>query len=164
MNGCEWIVCESTSRWAAALRLELECDPRFRPSGVRLYETRQLADLTQRLTERPNGFATIEVREKNLGEVLGWLSRATGQFGRVRYVALLDRSLESAERDIVVALYEAGALQVTRSPRQLRSVVDLFWRHAALSDKAAGSLTAQLPWKERVWQSLPWQAAGSRVG
>jgi hypothetical protein len=164
MNGCELIVCESTSRWAGALRLALARDSLVRAGGVRLYETRQLNDLTQRLTERSHSLAAIEVREDNVGEVLGWLTWATGRFGRVRCVALLDRSLVSDERDVVDALCEAGALEVARSPRQLHSVVELFRRQATLSSRVGSSLRADLPWRELVWQSLPWQAARSRVG
>ena len=108
MSGPEWIVCESTSRWAAALRLATERDPRCRAGRVRLYETRQLPELTQRLTQQPHGFAVVEVREDSVGEVLGWLSWATGRFGGARCVALLDRSLASGESDIVDALLEAG--------------------------------------------------------
>lgn len=164
MNNCEWIVCESTSRWASALRMALERDSRFRDGTVRLYETRQLTELTQRLAERPHCFAAVEVRVNNVGDVLGWFPWAASRFGHVRCVAFVERSLVSGQTDVVDALREAGALAVTSSPRQLRTIVDLFWRHAALSAKTANSLAAQLPWREQVWQSLPWQAARPRVG
>lgn len=164
MNNCEWIVCESTSRWAAALRVALEHDSRFRDNTIRLYETRQLAELTQRLSERPGSFAAVEVRENNVSDVLMWLTWSASQLGRMRCVAFVERSLVSCQADVVDALREAGALEITCSPRQLRTVVDLLWRHAALSTEAANSLVAQLPWRVQVWQSLPWQAARSRVG
>jgi hypothetical protein len=164
MNGCEWIVCESTSRWAAALRLALDRDPQLRAGDVRLYETRLLKELTARLAERPDAFVAVEVREQNAGETLAWLAWATGRFGRARFVALVDRGMMSGRRDLDDALREAGALDVARSPRQLQQTVELFGRHAALSHRAAGILAANRPLEEQVWNLLPWQADATRVG
>jgi hypothetical protein len=164
MNGCAWIVCEATSRWAAALRLAARRDERLRPGGVRLYETRRLGDLTSRLAERPDAFAAVEVRHDNLGDALTWLSWAERRFGRARLVALLDRSLLPGQPEVGDVLREAGALVVATSPRQLQAIVELFQQHAALAAAVAGSFAAHLPLEEQVWRSLPWQAEQTRVG
>lgn len=175
MNGCEWIVCESTTRWAAALRLALERRLAVEGRTVRLYETRHWNDLASRLRERPDSFVAAEVREENLAEVFSGLLVAVRHYPRARFVALLDRSLlggrkdgtsTSGERlhDVCDALREAGVLEFAHSPRHLGNIVVLFRRHEALSTRMDFRLSADLPVRAQVWASLPWQAQRSRVG
>jgi hypothetical protein len=164
MNGCEWIVCETTSRWAAALRLALDRDPQLRAGGVRLYETRLLGDLSARVAQRPDGFVAIEVHDRNAADVLAWLSGAVGRYHQARFVALVDHSLSAGRRDLEDTLREAGALEIACSPRHLQAIVELYRRHAALSNVAAASLAADRPLEEQVWALLPWQAEPTRVG
>lgn len=175
MSRCEWIVCESTNRWASALRVALERDSQPGAARIRLYETRQLGDLSSRLGERPNSFVATEVRAGNVADVLGWLSWATGRFSRARFAALVDRSLleerrgetwsaSKSVRDLCDALREAGALEVARSPRQLQGVLELAWQQWAVSSDASRRLTAYLSVRQQVWDALPWQEGRPRVG
>lgn len=57
------IVCERTGRWAVALRRELA------GSGVRVHESRSIAECWQGLAESPAGFAVVELTGGNLASV-----------------------------------------------------------------------------------------------
>jgi hypothetical protein len=175
MNGrkwivCDWILCETSSRWAAALRMALERHARPDECQHRLHETRSLVELSEYLPQRPGSLALIEVHRANLSDVLIWLTAHDGRCGQPRCVALLDRSLQAdpwdaaalesdARQDVSDALREAGAVDVLVSPRHLEPLLELGRRHAASmaqqrpGDIAAPSLTA------RARASLPWQAS-----
>ena len=172
MTHGEWIVCESTSRWASALRMALQRQAAIDGRETRLYETRYLDDLAARLHEEPENFATIEVRESNVGDVLAWLARAAGHFPRARFAALLDRSLSQQQTnrasdagdnllDVCDALCEAGSLEIAHSPRHLQAVVELGRRHVACRHTAT---PVEADCEARVWASLPWQAETGQVG
>jgi hypothetical protein len=175
MNGdksivCDWVLCETSSRWAAALRMALERRARPDECRHRLHETRSLVELSAYLAQRPDGLALIEVRRANLSDVLIWLTAHDGRCDQTRCVALLDRSLQAdpwdvaalesdARQDVSDALREAGAVDVVVSSRHLEPTLELGQRHAESTawrpsdDVAALSLTA------RAWASLPWQAS-----
>jgi hypothetical protein len=154
MSRIEWVVCERTSRWAAALRMALAADE----LSCRLRELRHFIELDAELAARPTAVAAIEVHRGNFANVLCWLPRAREQFAEVRFVALLDRSLvvdktkESA--DVGDALLEAGAALVVASPRRLEPILELGRRHAAAPPKTSENVRLV----EQVWASLPWQA------
>jgi pyruvate-formate lyase len=174
MNGCErnvcdWIVCEQSSRWAAAFRTAFDRSAHRNSSEHRLQELRRLAELSKALAERPTALAAIEVRRANFGDVLTWLVTNQQRAALSRCVALVDRSLEQDHSDcttkeqtqfheIIDALCEAGAVDVVVSPRRLGPLIELTRRYAAraarepVPDNMANSMTA------RVWASLPWQA------
>jgi hypothetical protein len=169
MSGCEWIICEKSSRWAAALRMALERDVRPDRCEDRLHEVRSLAELSERLSERRVSLAAIEVRRANLGDVLKWLSTDSRRASRTRFVTLLDRSLQSDPweiaargadvlRDASDALREAGATDIVVSPRRLGPLIELGRRHAANMAQLHTPSDSELSFSAKAWASLPWQA------
>jgi hypothetical protein len=147
----EWIVCERTSRWAAALRLALTDGD----AAPRLHELRQLAELDAEMAARPTALVAIEVHHGNFASVLEWLSRPCIHQQGARFAALIDRSLASDSDSVVGALLEAGAVAIALAPRRLEDVLALE-RYPA---KAAGITGSGDPLVDRLWASLPWQAS-----
>lgn len=169
MNDGDWIVCERSNRWAAALRLVLDGQTRVVGRRCRLREARTLADLAASLSERHVCLACVEVRPATLSDILAWLAKAEKEHGETRFVALLEYSLQpdpwaAAESrlselgDISDALLEAGAAMVVTSPRQLGPLVDLGRRPAKAPQSLQTSDDAEMTLTSRVWASLPWQA------
>ena len=76
MNDSDWIVCERSNRWAAALRLVLDGQNRVDGRRCRLREVRTLADLAASLSEGRMCLASVEVRPATLGAALAWLAKA----------------------------------------------------------------------------------------
>jgi hypothetical protein len=169
VNDSDWIICERSNRWAAALRLVLDGQNRVDGRRCQLREVRTLADLAASLSEGQMCLACIEVRPASLGDVLAWLAKAEQEFGETRFVALLDYSLQpdpwaAAESrlnkldDVSDALVEAGAALVVTSPRRLGPLVELGRRSANPSQSRQTSDDAEITLTSRVWASLPWQA------
>ena len=82
-SAAKLIVCERTGRWAVALRRELA------EAGVRVWETRTLADCRDELVENPASFAVDRTRAErrraapSLGKATAAVSRgAAGGRGR----------------------------------------------------------------------------------
>lgn len=169
MTAYEWIICEQSSRWAAAFRVALQRDTLADARQSLLIEVRSLGELAEYLGNRPTSLAAIEVRRANFCAILNWLAAETGKSAATRCIALLDHSqlpnpwdaearrLNSLD-DVGDALREAGAVDVVTSPRQLGQVLELGRRHAAALpqklalDHAKNSLVA------KAWAALPWQA------
>ena len=149
MSRVELIVCERTSRWAAALRMALAAAG----EPCQLRETRRLPELDTELSERPVSIAAIEVHRDNLANVLDWLPKARQRLARTRYVALADRSLAADWDAVADALTEAGVDALSSSPRRLEAVLDL----ARLQAKMPVIVDESEPLTTRVWASLPWQ-------
>jgi uncharacterized protein YejL (UPF0352 family) len=165
MSRCVWIVCEQTSGWATALRLA--ASRAIVESAPRLVETRTLAELSSRLEEHRAAIALIEVRAGNLATTLQWLATASRRHVDARYVALLNYSLAPEEatfpgsrssnrRRVVEALLEAGAVDVSNSPRRLRHVFAIAEKHWAATWPCISSATQQ-PLLEMARDLLPWQ-------
>ena len=170
MTRCDWIICERSNRWAAALRLAGERDTAAGGVCHRFREVRSLSELPPELARQPASLIALEVSERNLIAVLAWLSAALRRFPQLRCVALLDRSLSSAnqsdrsrdknsQRDIAVALREAGAWEVVESPRRLEPLLQFARRHANVAARHDAFLAENRPFTERVWATLPWQPA-----
>jgi hypothetical protein len=169
MTDCQWIICEQSSRWAAAFRIAFQRDSHADGSQPRLIEVRGLAELTESLSTRPAALAVIEVRCANFGTVLNWLAAESKKSARTRCVALLDYTLlpnpleagspnSYSLNDAADALREAGAVDIVSSPRRLGPVLELGRRHvAALPQKVAGK-HAENSFAANAWASLPWQA------
>ncbi len=167
------IVCERTGRWAVALRRELA------GSGVRVWETRTLADCRGELSKSAASFAVVEL---GIGKrISGGLSQfsfdenGTVPFGSAtvidlpvlgRHVAGLLRFLARQPREfpavrLAVAadrelagfewlLREAGAVDFLCSPRQVGRLARAACRHLAQVSPPPQSLS------ERIWAGLPW--------
>jgi hypothetical protein len=169
MSRVEWIVCERSGRWAAAVRAALGRSA-WSPSAVpRVYEVRQLVEMKERLAERPDGLALVEVQRENFGDTLTWLAKASQENRSARFVALVDRgvwgsveqgavSRQRNRRLVVAALREAGAADVVTSPRQLGGILALGERHASLRATECGGPTPEISIADWAWASLPWQA------
>jgi hypothetical protein len=142
------IVCERTGRWAVALRRELA------DAGVRVYETRTLADCWQLLAEAPASFAVIELTLAGAEALLcGWTQHGR-EFPSARMAVVADRSLAGCHW----AMREAGAVHFTCSPRGLSPLARLICRHLAQAPAPPQSLP------QRIWAGLPWKAAARTEG
>jgi hypothetical protein len=154
MSCCEWIICEKTSRWASALRLAIarETTPVKQP----LHEVRSLTELAARLEVRPQSLAIVELHQDQVGNALLWLAAAERRFPQARFAAALANFSEWP--DIGDVLLEAGADEITDSPRRLHAVLELGRRHAAIC--AAHSRPphrSEISVVAAAWESLPWQ-------
>jgi hypothetical protein len=133
------IVCERTGRWAVALRRELA------ESGVRVWETRTLADCRDELVENPASFAVVELGT-NLGGLLRLLASQPRRFPAARLAVVANRS----QADYEPLIREAGAVHFLCSPRKAGLLARLACRHLAQVPPPQQSFA------ERIWASLPW--------
>jgi hypothetical protein len=133
------IVCERSGRWAVALRRELA------GSGVRVWETRTLADCRNELVASPASFLVAELG-RNVAGLLGLLARQPRQFPAARIAVVADRDHAAWEW----LVREAGAVHFLTSPRCAGMLARLACRHLAQVPPPSQSLT------ERIWSSLPW--------
>ena len=149
----KWLVCESSGRWAAALRATCARLPKDQPTA-RLYEVRTLENLSTHLDEQKCDLVLIEVGRENLTEVLQLLVRRGPRLGR--FVALKE---ESAGQSVADLLLEAGAVDVVESPRQLSGLLALHNRLAAVRGPIGGGIGDRQSFTEWAWSTVPWQDA-----
>jgi hypothetical protein len=135
------IVCERRGRWAVLLRRNVA------EAGVRVSETRSLADCRAEIALSPASIAVIELTSNNLGELLKAVGYWERDYPLLRWAAVADRALAGHEW----LLREAGAVHFTCSPRQAAPLARLACRHLALIPPPSLSLA------ERIWASLPWE-------
>jgi hypothetical protein len=138
------IVCEAGDRWAAALLRELAA------AGVRVYQTRTLADAWEALAAAPASFLAVEVSAGNLRDFLRrmvWFSR---DFPAARVAVVAARRLVDGQG----LIREAGAIHFVLSPRHLAPLAELAIRHLANLPLPPQTLV------ERIWTSLPWKEKG----
>ncbi len=135
------IVCERTGRWAVALRGESAF------AGVRVWETRSLAECWKLLAESPCSFLVAELTSANADDLLRRLARLEREFPGVRAAVVARRSL--ADHQWLVR--EAGAIHFTCSPRQLTPLAEAACRHLCQVEVSEPALS------ERMWASLPWE-------
>ncbi len=142
------IVCERTGRWALTLRRELA------EAGVRVWETRTVADCWRELAESPASFVVVELA----GELSGLLHRMARQpreFPMARLAVVADRALAGHQW----LMREAGAVHFLCSPRKVGLLAQLVCRHLAQTPPLHQSLT------DRIWANLPWaERRGTRGG
>jgi hypothetical protein len=169
MTDCQWIICERSSRWAAAFRVAFHRDRRSNECQLRLIEVRSLNELSENLANRPASLAAIEIRRANFGTILNWLAAETKKSAAVRCVALLDHSLlpnpwdaaasdSNSFDDICNALREAGAVDVISSSRRLASAIELGRRHVTAIPQKTARRDAEKSFAANAWAALPWQA------
>jgi hypothetical protein len=138
-SAAKLIVCERSGRWAVALRRELA------DAGVRVWETRTLADCRDELVANPASFAVIELGA-NAGGLLRLLTKQPRQFPLARVAVVADRSRAGYEW----LMREAGAVHFLCSPRKVAVLARLACRHLAEVPPPQQSLA------ERIWAGLPW--------
>ena len=165
-----WIVCETSGRWAAAMRLALARKATYNDYAVlprRIQEVRSLAELGSAMSESHAALGLVEVRLDNLADVLELLSR--GWKRNARLAALLDDSLRrqpvrvnsrrSSHHDATDALYEAGALAVIETPRHISRLFAVADRQLAFRTRILESFGDPTSIADRAWAALPWQDA-----
>jgi hypothetical protein len=173
MNDGDWIICERTGRWAAALRAGAARRLSLKGQATRIYEVRSLDELAERLIAKPQILALLEVHAANLGKLLQWLAQNSPRFPRARFVALLDRMLTatsecdsgqpSGEAEAVVAaLLEAGAAEIAVSPRRLQHIFALADTHALSVRSSSRPLTEPHSIADWARSQLPWQTDAIR--
>jgi ActR/RegA family two-component response regulator len=138
-SAAKLIVCERRGRWAAALRRELA------EAGVRVWETRTLADCRDELVANPASFAVVELGT-NLNGLLRLLARWPRRFPLARLAVVADRAQAGYEW----LLREAGAVHFLSSPREVAVLARLACRHLAEMPPPQQTLA------ERIWAGLPW--------
>jgi hypothetical protein len=138
-SAAKLILCERTGRWAVALRRELA------EAGVRVWETRTLADCRDELIDNPASFAVLELGA-NVAGLLGLLASQPRRFPAARLAVVADRS----QADYELLMREAGAVHFLSSPRQVGLLARLACRHLAQAPPLQQALA------DRIWASLPW--------
>jgi hypothetical protein len=168
MSRLEWILCERSGRWAAALRAALRRTDSPMETMPKIYEVRQLDELASRLEARPDHLALVEVERHRFGDILSWLASACRIQRHARFVALANRdvcdplgidpaSRRRARQAVIDALREAGASEVVMSPFQLNSLLALGAQHAFLRTSRLDSPSENVSITQWAWASLPWQ-------
>jgi hypothetical protein len=137
------IVCERTGHWAVRLRRDWG-------EGLRLEETRSLAEAWQALGAAPASFLVVELTATGAEGLIQRLSALERQFPLARAAVVAGRRLAAYE----IAVREAGAVEFICSGRGLRPLVDAIRRHLLAVPPSPGGLA------ERIWSSLPWAVAG----
>jgi hypothetical protein len=118
-------------------------------AGVRVWETRTLADCWTELDASPASFVVVELGG-DLSGLLGRMARRPREFPRARLAVVADRVLAGHEW----LMREAGAVHFVCSPRRVGTLAQLACRHLAQVPPPQQSLT------ERIWASLPWAKGG----
>lgn len=162
-----WLVCERTGRSAAALRIAVARDAARRRNDRnihRIKEFRGLRELSESLPNDHPAIALVEVGEENLADVVEFLS---GQHNKhLRFVALKDESLRKSadntklivpDRDFVSnTLFEAGAVDILETPRQISRLLPLAAR-LAQADSCFSKSPRDYSIAEMAKLALPWQ-------
>jgi hypothetical protein len=142
MSNRLFILCEKTSRWAAAVR------PALRAADAQLIETRSIAGCQAALDQSPTSLVAIEVTLANLEAAVEYLKRLGPQYPRAAAIALMTAELLPA----APLVREAGAIDVATSVLDAPRLARLARRHFQLVPQPA--LTAQ----EFVNERLSWPA------
>jgi hypothetical protein len=139
--GARWIVCEQSGRWAIGLRREAGA------AGMRLYETRTLADAWSMLEQFPSSFLVAELTLANVQSLLDRMGGVRRAYPLARIAVVADRSLADYEW----LAREAGAIWFATSPRELRPIVAIAERHVRLAPAPPGDFV------QEIWDALPWK-------
>ena len=143
-----FILCERTSRWAAAFRREMRRTAFRRPPPalLGLREVRSLLQCQAELEASPYSVVAVEVLPQNVAAVARSLGDWSVCFPHARFVALANRGLEGHD----LLLREFGALEVAYSPRKLLPLIRLIRRHLARAPKTDQTMEVA------IWRGLPW--------
>src|SRR5262245_29411191 len=148
MPACRFILCEKTSRWAAAFRATLG------KSQLQIVETRSLRGCEEALAASPASFIAIEVTNSNLEATLDFVRRVSSHNPNAALVALLAVETSAA----APLLREAGAIDVAASVLEAPRLVRLAQRHhqlAPLEPLAPRQFLAErLPWPSHATSSI----------
>ena len=144
MPACRFILCEKTTRWAAAFRAALG------RSQPQLRETRSLPGCEEALAASPTSFLAIEVTAVNLEATLDFTRRNSIHFPNAALVALL-----SSETLAAAPLFrEAGAIDIAASVLEAPRLARLAQRYHHQTPieplSAHQFLTERLPWPSQA--------------
>ena len=134
------LVCERGGRWAARLRRELA------EAGVRVWETRSLAECWALLAESPASFVLVELTLANAEGLLRRMVRRGRDFPLAEVAVVAARSLAGWQG----LVREAGTAYFSCSPRRLGALAEVACRHLASVPLPPQSLT------DRILAGLPW--------
>ena len=163
----KWVVCEQSGRWVAALRIAFARFSKMQPTP-RLYEVRSLGELSPHLDEHDCDLTLIEVGRTNLTDVLQLLVRRRPQ--RCQFVALLEDTVphrypvvtapgKSDTQEFADLLWEVGAAEIVKSPRQLRGLLELHSRLAAARGPVTVGVSVGQSLADWAWSIVPWQGS-----
>jgi hypothetical protein len=138
------VVCERSGDWAVALRRELA------GVGIRVWETRSLADCAVLLEESPASFLVLELSEIKIEEILNFILNSQAQYPQFRFAIVAQRNLARYRW----LMLEAGAAEFVSSVRKVGALAQTACRHLAQVPPLPQSLT------ERIWANLPWGGVG----
>jgi hypothetical protein len=138
-----FIVCEKSGRWAVALRRALA------PHGVRVYQTRSLAECRRELELSPASVAALELTGANAAQLGEWIERVSREFPGARLVVLGSEDARPWE----AWMREAGAIAAAFSSRRLGPIARQTRRHLAAAPQE------ELSFRDEVRRRLPWRAA-----
>lgn len=133
------IVCERWGRWAVAIRREVA------DVGMRVWETRTVADCRDELTASPASFVVTEI----MGDIDRFVRQVAGltqAFPAARLAVVGERGQAEYEG----LMREAGAVHFVVSPRQAPTLAAIALKHLARVPPPPQNLT------ERIWSGLPW--------
>jgi len=161
----KWVVCEQSGGWTAALRATFARLSKRRPPP-RLYEVRTLRELSDHLNDQGCDLALIEVGRRNLTAVLQMLMHSGSPCRQ--FVALLEQEADPPHPSLGVSdesntqlladlLWETGVADVVESPRQMRGLLALHDRLAAVRHAKIGAANAPEAFAHWAWAMLPWQ-------
>lgn len=125
------IVAERGQKWLAAVRtcVRRSATTPVKPRWVHVPRT---ADVPTILNKVAAGFAAVEVTRQSAGDVVLQIAQWQERFPNCCVVAALERQAVPAERHkIEIALREAGAAHVIRSPRRVAELLPLLVRHTS---------------------------------
>lgn len=138
------VICETTSKWAVALRRNLTS-----ASGLPISETRGLEDCWQQAVASPASVVVLEITSANLEQVAAALPKYRVKLPQARVIVVGSRRLAAAEW----LMRELGAVHVVFSSRHLRPLIGILHRHQRRV--AAQQRSADTP----PWRDLPWPRA-----
>lgn len=145
MPAARLILCEKSTRWAAAVRAA--ADP-----ALTLIETRALGQAATALAEQPGSLVACEVQLAQLEAALAFLDQAARRDPRARFVGLLMPEAEAW----APLLREAGACDVLTFTGEVGRLVRLAQRQPLLPTPEPEDPRAA------IVDRLPWAAYASR--
>jgi hypothetical protein len=145
MPDCRLIVCEKSSRWAAALRGAVGAE---RP---RVVETRSIPGCEEALAESPAALVAVETTVTNLPSVVEFIAHLNERFPRAKVVALLAEEVAGAG----ALLREAGAIDAVCSVIETPRVASLAQRQLQQQPRRESEPS------EFVADCMPWPSAAT---
>jgi hypothetical protein len=133
------IVCESSGRWAAAVRRQWPCRDL-------LHETRSAAECLERLEQFPESLAVVELVPARIDAGLNLLAAIAFDFRKAACVVATSPLLARYEW----LARECGALTFVTAERQLRKFAQPVEGYFAARDSGRPKLETE------IWSQLPW--------